>query len=477
MSTVITIDPVTRVAGHFNVEVTLESVGGQQEVVDAKCTGMMYRGFERIMRNRNTLDAPQLTQRICGGCSVAHSLASCLAIEDAFNTAIPSNARIMRNLVLGANFLESHLMHFYQMVIFDYISTDDVTEMAPWSPPQGGADLITGSFASQLFYNSLSSLRFRRTADLIGARFGGKMPCVANFVPGGITEFARSEFASYFRARLSSIRSFINNTFLPDVQALTSLSEFADYYNIGVGCGDLIAYGAFDLDDTSEPEKLFARSRLTSGVYGDVNASEVFEDIAYSWYDGSAASCLTNSYMTQWPEYDPSSGYSWVKSPRYKNLAYETGPLARMTINGEYTGGISVFDRLMARALETKKIADVMDGWIDELVEWNRTYEKPVLPTVPAYSTVSGIGLTESPRGALAHYFLDYGFGSEVGSEISNYNVITPTAWNASPKDNSGQHGPIEQALIGTAINDPSNPIELVRIVHSFDPCVSCAVH
>jgi hydrogenase large subunit len=137
-----------------------------------------------------------------------------------------------------------------------------------------------------------------------------------------------------------------------------------------------------------------------------------------------------------------------------------------MWVNGDYTNGISVLDRLAARALETKKIADAMVGWLDELTPGNPSYTYKATPV-----TASGIGLTEAPRGALGHWI------DITNSEISRYQVVTPTAWNASPRDDLDQPGPIEQALIGTPVAEPTKPIEVLRVVHSFDPCLACSVH
>jgi len=137
-----------------------------------------------------------------------------------------------------------------------------------------------------------------------------------------------------------------------------------------------------------------------------------------------------------------------------------------MWVNGDYTRGISVLDRIAARALECKKVADAMDVWLAELVVGDPAYEYSEIP-----ESATGVGLTEAPRGALGHWI-------EISdSKISRYQVITPTAWNASPRDDYGNRGPIEDALIGTPVKEIDQPIEMLRVVHSFDPCIACAVH
>jgi hydrogenase large subunit len=124
-------------------------------------------------------------------------------------------------------------------------------------------------------------------------------------------------------------------------------------------------------------------------------------------------------------------------------------------------------DRIEARALETQKIANAMYGWLAELTDGAASYTPPTI--VP---DTSGEGLTEAPRGALGHWIT---IGTD--SNTSRYQVITPTAWNCSPMDDYGNKGPVEQALIGTPVNDITQPVEVLRVIHSFDPCLACAVH
>jgi hydrogenase large subunit len=160
------------------------------------------------------------------------------------------------------------------------------------------------------------------------------------------------------------------------------------------------------------------------------------------------------------------AAYSWLKAPRYGNTPYEAGPLARMWVNGDYRSGISVMDRHLARAYETLKVAQAALSWVKGLNTGGSVSTKATIP-----STASAIGLTEAPRGALGHWL------QISGGKISRYQIITPTCWNASPRDSAGKLGPIEQALIGTPVKDLTQPVEVVRVIHSFDPCLSCAVH
>lgn len=457
MSTIV-IDPVTRLEGHLKVEVTVAGVsGGGQQVVDAKTTGTLFRGFEIILQGRSPLDSPDITQRICGVCPVSHGVVSCKALEDAAGMSIPADARIMRNLVLGSNFIQSHILHFYHLAVQDFVNGPN---MPPWQPSWSADRRFTAAEESTLVNHYLTALDMRRQAHEMGALFGGKLPHVAAFVAGGMTRAAQSAHISQFKTYLATITNFINSVYLPDVQALAG--KYSDYLSIGKGYGNLLAFGVFeDINGL-----LLRRGFMDSGqpVQTSLNISSITEDVTHSWYSDviplNPASGETNPVD---PQSKPAA-YSWLKAPRYSGKAYELGPLARMVINGDYRGGASVMDRHLARAQEAAKIAKAMSGWIGQLTNGSRSSY-----TVPANAT--GVGLGEAPRGALGHWI------SIAGGVIANYQVVTPTCWNASPRDSGGNPGAIEKALIGTPVADLQQPVEVMRVIHSFDPCLSCAVH
>jgi hydrogenase large subunit len=196
-----------------------------------------------------------------------------------------------------------------------------------------------------------------------------------------------------------------------------------------------------------------------------MDPNQITEQVAYSWYADSTNNLAPASGVTS-PQFPKNQAYSWLKAPRYQNVPYEVGPLARMWVNGDYTNGISVMDRHKARAQEALKVALAMQTWVTQL--------NPTAPVYQQYSTpdqASAYGLTEAPRGALGHWVRIN------NHKIANYQIVTPTCWNASPKDSAGQHGPLEQAVIGTPIGNPAEPVEVLRVIHSYDPCLSCAVH
>jgi hydrogenase large subunit len=236
----------------------------------------------------------------------------------------------------------------------------------------------------------------------------------------------------------------------------------------------MLCYGAFRLTDETGPEgqkQLFKRGRYTNGQLNSVDTKKITEEVKYSWYDGSTSGRYPGDGATV-PAPGKKEAYSWLKAPRYEGLPHEVGPLARLWVNqqkdvaGLGEKAFSVLGRHFARALEASQIAHVMPEWLDQLTPGQPAFAPFDIPKEGA-----GMGLHEAPRGALGHWIKikDY--------KIENYQAVVPTTWNGGPRDDKGQRGPIEDALVGTPVKDPENPIELVRVVRAFDPCIACAVH
>lgn len=456
MATITIMDPITRIEGHMKVEVTID----QNKIVDARCSGTLFRGFEKILEGRDPLDAPVITQRICGVCPISHGQASVLALDDAANCTPPTNGRVLRNLTLGANFLQSHILHFYLLAALDYVRGPQV---APWAP-SWEVDM-RGDLGKVVEHLVGPALEARRRAHEMGAIFAGKMPASHSYIPGGFTGTASSARVAQFREHLAWLTDFIRDIYLPDVEAVARV--YPDYFKLGTGCENLLAYGVFELEDTGREKFLrmgYAEGGNTQATT-DVNTPDITESVVYSWYD-DAASDKTPDHGETTPLYPKGEAYSWLKAPRFLRKPFEVGPLARMWVNGDYQDGISVMDRHLSRAREALKIAEAMAQWIGEL-----NMEGPVFRGFSFPVSAVGVGMTEAPRGALGHWL-------QISERrIQHYQVITPTCWNASPKDGAGVAGPMEQALIGTPVLDPGRPLEALRVIHSFDPCLSCAVH
>jgi hydrogenase large subunit len=449
----ITIDPVTRIEGHMKVQV---QIGTDGVVSQARVAGQLYRDFENILVGRAAGDPVHLTQRVCGVCPVSHAIAATKTVEAAVNFQPSDTALLLRALIQGGNFLADHILHFYHLNLMDYIEGPAVAPLANANT----ADIrITGADRDRLVANYLVALGVRRRAQEMVAILAGKVPHVATIVPGGVTQSPTSAQMSTFSALLGEVASFVSDVYVPDAEFLAS--KYPDHAGIGRGAGNLMSLGAFDLPGGA---KLLKAGRITAaGTAATVDISKITEDVRYSYYSGTDGTPPASG--TTAPSFQKAGSYTWLKAPRYAGEVVEVGPLARMTIAGLYSGGISVMDRVLARAYEARTIADAMPGWVAQVA--------PGAACLSRIGVVNGVslGVTEAPRGSLGHW------ARYTNGVVSAYQIITPTCWNASPRDSRGVAGAMEQALAGIRVADPAHPVELMRVVHSFDPCTGCAVH
>lgn len=453
-------DPVTRIEGHLNIEITTDTINGIQQVVDAKAVGGLFRGFEKLLIGRDPRDAPHITQRICGVCPVAHGMAAVQTLDTAFGVTVPDNARILRNLVNGANFIESHILHFYLLCLADYIQ-------GPAKPPWQADWPVDRRFSEgdndRLMQHYIDALTVRRQADRMTAVFGGKIPHPPTFVPGGFTATPRPEWISEFKQLLSEVIDFIQGCYLPDVRLLST--HYPEYSQLGQGTGHLMAFGAFDLDRMGRSRLFDPGIRWHGLVDPEPFRSEaITEHVRYAWFRNAEAVHPAEGQTE--PMSPKEEAYTWLKAPRYEGQAIEVGPLARMWISGRYREGISVLDRHLARALEAETLAIAMAEWVDQLDPAGPVYIAHELPDMAVAK-----GLTEAPRGALGHWI------AIQRGRISRYQVISPTTWNVSGRDNQGIPGPLEQSLLGIPVQNADQPIEVMRVIHSYDPCMDCSTH
>jgi [NiFe] hydrogenase large subunit/hydrogenase large subunit len=315
-----------------------------------------------------------------------------------------------------------------------------------------------------------------------------------------------SEIAGLF----AKARDFVDRVYIPDVLAVASF--YKDWAGIGAGIGNYLAYGDFPEDDSGDPKGFYLpRGRILGrdlATIHPVDHTGVAETVAHSWYeypDGDEAhkhpwEGETNpKYAGPTPPFDSLEGhdkYSWLKAPRFEDQPMEVGPLARMLV--AYGSGhadvkaavdtvlaslgvgaealFSTLGRIAARAIETQLLAARLPVWLAEL-EANLKSGDLAIADVTKWDPATwpadakGWGMEEAPRGALGHWVVIK------DQKIENYQLVVPSTWNGSPRDEQGRRGAWEEALIGTPVEDPTMPVEILRTVHSFDPCMACAVH
>ncbi|OIP92069.1 MAG: hydrogenase 2 large subunit [Syntrophobacteraceae bacterium CG2_30_61_12] len=527
----IIVDPITRIEGHLRIEV--EVANGK--VSNAWSSSTLFRGLELILQGRDPRDAWLITQRACGVCTYVHGLSSVRCVDDAVHVTIPENARLIRNLLMGVQFLHDHLVHFYHLHALDWVDVVSALKADPAKASKianqvspagnsgtsdfkavqarlrkfvdsGQLGIFTNGYWGHPAYklppevnliataHYLEALRQQARTARMHAVFGGKNPHVQSLVVGGVTCAAdlNPDRISEFLYLHKETKAFVDNVYIPDLLAVAGF--YKDWGAIG-GTSNFLCYGEFP-QQGKEPDSLFLPrgaifKREVAKVQG-VDVAKISEHVKHSWYEGDQAkNPAQGETRPAFTKMDTNDRYSWMKAPRYNGEPMEVGPLARVLVaygkghgptkkavdgvlkklNIPVTALFSTLGRTAARAIETQIIADAMDGWIMELVENLKSgNDKTFTPyEMPEEST--GVGLNDVPRGALGHWV-------EVkGKKIHNYQLVVPSTWNLGPRCGADKPGPVEQALIGTPIADPKRPLEILRTVHSFDPCIACGVH
>lgn len=364
----------------------------------------------------------------------------------------------------------------------------------------------------------LEALSWQKDFIRFHAAIGGKNPHLQTFLVGGMATamdpnepFAviNPERITFLRQLAINARKFVEQVYIPDVLAVAPL--YKEWFGYGEGLGNFLSYGDYSSSNDKDPNTfLFPRGIVMnhdiSKVF-PVDAGKITESISHSWYEYSGGDVAlhpskgeTNpKYSGPKPPYDQldvEKKYSWLKAPRYDGKPMEVGPLARMVVgyaagqkdikatvdsvlkklNAPPTVLFSTLGRIAARALECLIMAQKLETWVDELAS-NMEHGKTAIfnPVRWDPSTwpenASGYGWHEAPRGALGHWVEIHNKG------IQNYQAVVPTTWNGGPRDAAGQRGAYEASLLNTPVADPARPLELLRTIHSFDPCIACAVH
>lgn len=553
----IVIDPITRIEGHLRIEVEVQD----GRVTNAWSSATMFRGIELILRGRDPRDAWVFTQRICGVCTTVHAVCSVRAVEDALGIQIPPNARLLRNIIEGIQYVQDHIIHFYHLHALDWVDIVSALDADPAATAQlaqsisdwpkssatyfkGVQDRLKAFVASgQLgpFNNAywghpayklppeanlmavahyLEALDLQREIIKAHAILGGKNPHPQTYLVGGMASpidpnsqaALNADSIAHLKSLFVKAREFTEKVYLPDVLAVAPF--YLEWAGLGEGLGNFLAYGDFPLTDTQSsdnPGDLFLPrgiilNRDLSTVY-PVDHQKIAEYVTHSWYTYDDESQPKHpwdgetrpNYTGPNPPYeflDTDGKYSWLKAPRYDGKAMEVGPLARMLV--AYASGhervqywvntvlqrlgvgpealFSTLGRIAARCIETVTVAEQLVSWTEELAARMgsgdlRIHELSHWDPSTWPKEATGWGWLEAPRGALGHWV------HIKDGKIVNYQAVVPSTWNGSPRDANGQPGAYEASLIGTPVADPERPLEVLRTIHSFDPCMACAAH
>ena len=548
----IVVDPITRIEGHLRIEA--EVVDGR--VTDAWSSSTMFRGIETILKNRDPRDAWYFTQRFCGVCTTVHSIASIRAVENALNIKIPPNAELIRNIIIGIQNVQDHVIHFYHLHALDWVDITSGLKADPAKTAALAASLSDWPLNSPTYFKEvqdrlksfvskgrlgpfanaywghpayklppeanlmatahyLEALEWQKDVIKIHAILGSKNPHPQTFLVGGMAipidpdsqNALNADKLEEIKRLLLKAKNFVEKVYIPDLLAVASF--YKEWAAIGGGVGNYLSYGEF-------PDPGNGQLWLPSGVISNkdlarvipVEQKKVTEYVDHSWYEYAAGSGKglhpwdgesEGKYTGPKPPFqnlDTDKKYSWVKAPRYDDQPMEVGPLARLLV--AYASGhkqvqdavngvlkklgvgpealFSTLGRTAARGIDCLLIAQETPKWLDQLIDnigkgdyATHNGEKWDPATWPAEA--SGYGWHEAPRGALGHWI------KIKDQKILNYQAVVPSTWNASPRDAKGLRGPYEAALVGTPMADPNKPLEILRTIHSFDPCLACAVH
>ncbi len=533
----IVIDPITRIEGHLRAEVEVDEAGVVQE---AYVSGQLFRGIETILKNRDPRDAGLMAGRICGVCTNSHFRGAITSVEDAYSLEVPKNAEIIRDLISMALFIQDHVVHFYHLHSLDFVDVTIALESNPTLAAKESLKYHEKPFISshsdyeavlsklQKFvkagklgpfsngywgHNSyrltpeqnlivishyLEALKFQMEISKAVAIFGAKTPHPQTLVVGGITsinDMLNPARLNDYLFIIKEAKEFVNRAYLPDMKLISKVYRDEIKSGVGRANGNFLSVGGYEFD---EKQKLFGRGVIYNHDFEDIkefDESKISEEIDRTWYNESGAVNYTDLNKDGTLKTAKNSDkYSWIKAPRYAGNTMETGPLARLLVSYGSQNSLmkpfvdeflkdtdlelidlsSSIGRNAARAIETSYICEYIFKLVSNLIQNIKYYDmdtwsKYVFEELPR--DTKGRAFLEVPRGVLSHFI------NIKEAKIDNYSVIAPTTWNASPKNLDGKRGAYEEALVGIKIDDTSKPLEVLRVLHSFDPCLACAVH
>jgi [NiFe] hydrogenase large subunit/hydrogenase large subunit len=547
----IVVDPITRIEGHLRIEAEVNN----GIITDAWSSATMFRGIEKILRGRDPRDAWYWTQRFCGVCTTVHSIASVRAVENALKIKIPPNAELIRNIIIGIQNVQDHVIHFYHLHALDWVDITSGLKADPVATSKLAASLSDwpnnsatyfkavqdkvkafvasgrlGPFANAYWGHPayklppeanlmatahyLEALEWQKDVIKIHAILGSKNPHPQTFLVGGMAipidpdsqNALNADKLIEIKRLLKKAQDFVEKVYIPDLLAVASF--YKDWAAIGGGVGNYMCYGEFPdaAGNLWFPAGAILNKDLSKVI--KVDQGKIEEYVDHSWFDNSTGAgkglhpydgeteVRYTGPKAPYEHLDTDAKYSFVKSPRYDEKAMEVGPLARVLV--AYASGhketkavvdlvlgkldvgapalFSTLGRTAARGIDCLLVAQQTPKFLDELIgniskgDYRiHAGEKWDPSDWPAEA--QGYGMHEAPRGALGHWI------KIKDQKILNYQAVVPSTWNASPRDAKGVRGPYEAALVGTPMADPNKPLEILRTIHSFDPCLACAVH
>jgi hydrogenase large subunit len=489
--------PMNRVEGDLELRVA----AADGVVTDAWVVAPMFRGFERLLVGRGAMDGLVITPRICGMCNMSHLSAAAAALDAIGGGSLPDNARRLRNVVLMAENVQSDMRHTFLLFAPDLVN-QTYAGQSLHAEALRRYEPLKGETAVQVIQET------KHLLELV-ALLGGQWPNSAFMVPGGVSScpgpsellqcrHVVKRFRNWYEQRVlgcnlerwSALRSADDfESWLDESEAhakaevgfFIRFAREAGLDRIGKGHGNFISYGSLPLPSSTWVTAPRGGWLVAPGFRGPAGSQEmdhqkIGEHVACSWFrDYPGARHPSEGETNPYASGGEAGKYSWAKAPRFDGMPAETGPLSEKVTAGDplfealltRAGGPNVMLRQLARMTRPAMLLSALETWLAEMTKTpGAFYERP-----PELTDGTGVGMVMAARGALGHWV------SIENGRISSYQIVTPTSWNGSPRDSAGTRGPIEEALVGTPMRDPDNPVELGHVVRSFDPCMVCCVH
>ncbi len=478
------VGPFNRVEG--DLEVRLDVDAGR--VREAWVNAPMYRGFEQILQGKHPFDALVVVPRICGICSVTQSVAAARALAAACGVQAPPNGVWLTNLMLACENAADHLTHFYLFFMPDF--TREVYAGRAWYAQ------AVQRFAPLAGEHAREALAVRqRWLQLMGT-LGGKWPHTHSIAPGGSTRNLSAPERLRLGTRVAELRSFLERVLYGapleavvgwqseadlaawleqspqqgDLRLFLRIAADLDLSRLGRGPGLTLSCGAFAGPDGNPA---MAPGLWDGAQLHPVDLARITEDACHAWLADGAGPLHPAQGQTL-PDADKPGAYTWNKAPRMAGRVLETGALARQLAQGQpllralwQHGRGNVLTRVLARAIELAQLVLLAEGFLRAITPGEPCCADAVLP-----KEADGVGLCEAARGSLGHWV------SIRQGRIANYQIVAPTSWNFSPRDQAGTPGALEAALEGAPVlPGEASPVAVQHIVRSFDPCMVCTVH
>lgn len=506
----VTFSPFTRVEGDLHMSVTID----EGTVTEARASGTLFRGFEILLRGREPVDAMVMTCRICGQCGASHSAAAAEALAQLTGLTAPPNGVVCRSIIQAVEAILNNLTHFY------------LSFAADLAHPRYG-EAMARRFAPVRGESFRAAIRARKVFLAMLGLFAGKWPNTLAIQPGGTTKTIDRWEVHRARGILAEFREFLERSLvgcpLEVVLALQSAADLdawmgenahaesdlgafvraalsAGLDRLGRGPQRFLAIGGYPAPDGGV---LFPPGYYESGRVEPVDAQAITESVRFAWLEAQPGERHPSEGLTE-PAPEKAEAYTWCKAPRYRGRSVEVGPLARALVGGvlrtAYAAepresghppgesgaapsgeplpgvplvsdlvsrhGVGVYTRMVARLWELLVLTRAVGGWLGQIDP-----EAPFCVPTPPIPDGLAAGLVAAPRGFLGHWL------RVENGRIRNYQVVTPTGWNLSPRDADGQPGPVEEALVGTAVDETDDAVDVAHVVRSFDPCLFCTVH